>query len=97
MKKIIFFAIVILTTSSCEKGFLDRTPYDGLSDAKIWNSEKNILMQMNGVYSTFARDAMYDFYWYITNIGPDGYAWVRGTAGLLQAQGLATVRDAKFL
>lgn len=97
MKKIILFLIIIVTASSCEKGFLDRTPYDGLSDAKIWGSEKNILMQMNGVYSTFARDAMYDFYWYITNIGPDGYAWVRGTAGLIQSQGLATARDDKFL
>lgn len=98
MKKIIFLVtIMTLATISCQDNFLDRAPYDALSSSKVWTSDKNAMTAVNGIYSSFARGAMYNFYYYITNIGPDGFAWVRGGAGLTQAQGLATNRDGIFL
>lgn len=97
MKKYIFLTVVILTALGCNKEFLDRTPHDSLSSNKVWVSDKNAQTAVDGIYSSFARGAMYNFYYYITNIGPDGFGWVRGTAGLTQAQGQATTLDGIFL
>lgn len=97
MKKFIFFTMITLTTLSCEDNFLDRAPFDSLSSTKVWISDKNAQTAVDGIYSSFARGAMYNFYYYITNIGPDGFAWVRGGAGLTQAQGQATAQDDIFL
>lgn len=97
MKKIILLMIVVIATFGCNNNILDTAPYDGLSDVKIWNSEKNATMVLNGVYSSLALGAMLEQYYYVTNIGPDGFAWVRTGNGLGQASGLATSRDAIFL
>ena len=53
MKKIIILSIIsfAIVLSSCDDGFLDRKPYDALSNKNIWTSDANATMAINGIYS----------------------------------------------
>lgn len=99
MKKKIYVLMVMLLTFNlgCDDGFLDTTPYDGLSTSLIFNSDANALMAMNGVYSTLAnRSFEAEFFNYVTNLGPEGFDQIRPPWGMTHAMGLATARDANI-
>lgn len=99
MKKKLYALLVVLLTFNlgCDDGFLDTTPYDGLSKSLIFNSDANALMAMNGVYNVLANTSFEaEFYNYVTNLGPEGFEQGRAPWGLTHAQGLATARDANI-
>lgn len=99
MKKLILINIVLifLVSTSCNDGFLDRTPYHGLSSAVIWDSDNNAEMAINGMYRSFAQDAWYHPYYYMTCLAPEGYTIVRAAFGVSHMTGLATERDPRFV
>ncbi|GAA4445308.1 RagB/SusD family nutrient uptake outer membrane protein [Ravibacter arvi] len=98
-KKIYLFVLFILAlNTSCDDGFLDRVPYDGLSSSLIFNSDASALMAMNGAYSTLANLTFEaEFYNYVTNLGPDGFDYSRPVWGMSHSQSLATARDAQIV
>ena len=96
--KAYLFLLLLALHTSCDDGFLDRAPYDGLSSSLIFNSNENALMAMNGAYSTLANLTFEaEFYNYITNLGPDGFDYSRPTWGMTHSQSLATARDANIV
>ncbi len=98
-KKIyLFLFCVLMLQTSCDDGFLDTAPYDGLSSSLIFNSDANALMAMNGTYSTLANLSFEaEFYNYVTNLGPDGFDFSRPPWGMTHSTGLATSRDAQIV
>ncbi len=75
MKKIIILSIIsfAIVLSSCDDGFLDRKPYDALSNKNIWTSDANATMAINGIYSALNRtDALGGFFYNFSRLGPDG-------------------------
>lgn len=94
-KKLHLLWILLLSLNTgCDDGFLHTTPYDGLSNALIYNSDANASMAVNGIYNALSRNAFYtDFYSYVNNLGPESYEHNRGPWGLTHSQGLATTRD----
>ncbi len=98
-KKIyLFLFLILMLQTSCNDGFLDTTPYDGLSSSLIFNSDANALMAMNGAYRTLAKVSFEaEFYNYVTNIGPEGFDFARPPWGMSHSQGLATARDAQIV
>lgn len=96
--RLYIYLLVLVFHTSCDDGFLDRAPYDGLSSALIFNSDENALMAMNGAYSTLANLTFEaEFYNYVTNLGPDGFDYSRPTWGMTHSQSLATARDAQIV
>ena len=98
MKKIISINIlwVLLVMSSCNDGFLDRSPHDGLSSSVIWNSDENAEMAINGMYHTFAQVTWDQPYFYTTLLAPEGLTVVRAAFGVNHMTGLHTARDPRF-
>lgn len=96
--KAYLFLLFLALHTGCDDGFLDRSPYDGLSSALIFNSNENALMAMNGAYSTLANLTFEaEFYNYVTNLGPDGFDYSRPVWGMTHSQSLATARDAQIV
>jgi hypothetical protein len=67
MKKILLYTCVLLVTSTgCRKGFLDRSPQDAISDETYWTTEEQLTLALNGLYAnvknnnTIAMDQMGD-------------------------------------
>lgn len=97
MKRLRYFLLIILmgTLSACQKGFLDRRPYDSLSSENAWTSDDNATMAVNGIYNAMNRDENMAGYFYVfTNIGPDGYGYFRDES--IQ-RGLSTNRTGLYL
>ena len=100
MKKKIYIVIILLLTIifACDDGFLDKSPYDGLSSSMIFNSDANATMAINGVYTQVAQTSFnWQFFCFITNIGPEGLCLWRAAWGMSWTQGLGTIRDARVL
>lgn len=87
----------MLACSGCKKEFLDREPYDALSNTVIWNSEKTATLGINGIYQTFAQDSWYTIYWYATCLAPEGFTIVRSDFGLAHATGTTTPLSQRIL
>lgn len=98
MKKIAAYitSLFVLVSISCDDGFLDRTPHDGLSSAVIWNSDTNAEMAINGMYRSFAQESWYTPYYYTTTLAPEGYTIVRGNDGVNHMTGNATPNDPRI-
>lgn len=100
MKTIIKFNFICLCltalfSTSCDDGFLDRTPYTSLASSTIWTSDNNALMAINGIYSNARREwAMHGYAYHFTCWGPDGYNYFRGAAIEMNT---ATTRSGEFL
>ncbi|MEL7585864.1 MAG: RagB/SusD family nutrient uptake outer membrane protein [Prolixibacteraceae bacterium] len=93
-KKIsVLYILIIILTFGCDDGFLDTAPYNGLSNAVIFNNDENATMAMNGVYNAMAQNAFYDWFLILTNIGPDGFSWGRAPWGYNLVTGTGTSRD----
>lgn len=85
-----------LTTSACNKAFLDTYPYDGISSTKIFENDRNATLAVSGIYQSAAQNAFKDQFLTITTyMGPDGYTYGRSGANLGTAypMGLGTARD----
>jgi hypothetical protein len=98
MKKKIHILLVLLLSInvSCNDGFLDTTPYDGLSSSQIFNSDQYALMAINGAYNALAQNAFSaDFYVFVSCLGPEGYGHSRGDWGQGHSQGFGTSRHAQ--
>jgi len=94
MKRLAYF-LLIGVLSACQKGFLDRQPYDSLSSENAWTSDDNATMAVNGIYNAMNSDENMAGYFYIfTNIGPDGYGYFRDES--IQ-RGLSTNRTGLYL
>lgn len=74
MKKTIYaFIFLSALLFSCDDEFLDRKPYDALSNSNIWTSEANATMAVNGIYNALNRDnALGGYFLNFSNLGPDG-------------------------
>lgn len=96
--KIYILSILLVTAGvSCNKDFLDTTPYDGLSSGKIFENDANAKFAVNGIYQAVAQTAFNDpFINITTNLGPDSYSHGRPKNNAL-SMGLGTNRDASFL
>ncbi|WP_207515360.1 RagB/SusD family nutrient uptake outer membrane protein [Longitalea luteola] len=60
MKNIIWFAIVVLTLSSCKK-WLDVKPVSQVPESDLFNTAEGFEESLNGVYSRCARRDLYGF------------------------------------
>lgn len=95
---IYILSILLITTGvSCNKDFLDTTPYDGLSSGKIFENDANVKLAVNGIYQAVAQTAFKDpFINVTTNLGPDSYSHGRPNSNAV-SMGLGTNRDGPFL
>lgn len=85
----------MLIVSSCNNGFLDRTPYNSLSGGTVYTSDENALMAINGIYQISKSGwVMQGIPYRFTCFGPDGYDYFRNSNIEMAT---ATVRDAYFL
>ncbi len=50
-KAIIYFALGLLSLSSCKKDLLDKEPLDGYSASTLWKSEADAVAVLNGCYN----------------------------------------------
>lgn len=87
MKKIISFFIIIIGLNSCNDSFLDRFPFDGISDNVVWDSDDTAVKAVDGIYSTFAFNTWQIPIYYITNLSPEGCTLVRSDFGLAHSTG----------
>jgi starch-binding outer membrane protein, SusD/RagB family len=62
-------AIVLLTSVSCNKGFLDPANPGGITDADVWKDENLIMMFVNGLYNTRSG---YEYFNTLDNITDEG-------------------------
>ncbi|MEQ9439587.1 MAG: RagB/SusD family nutrient uptake outer membrane protein [Cyclobacteriaceae bacterium] len=86
-KYIIFLFLGLL---GCDDDFLDKTPYDAISNESIWSSDNNARMAVNGIYNALNRpNALGDFCLNFGNYGPDGMNHNGGSV----EQGLSTTRE----
>ncbi len=93
-KKIsVLYILIMISSFGCDDGFLDTTPYNGLSNAVIFNNDENATMAMNGVYNAMAQYAFKNPFLIITNLGPDGFSWGRANYGYSLVTGTATSRE----
>lgn len=78
MKKIVYlisFCCSILLGCS---DFLDRTPYNSISQNLAWTSDNNALMAINGIYRAANNtDALHGYCYNFTRWGPDGFNYFR--------------------
>lgn len=55
MKKIIFLALIILSTSSCLNDFLEVEPISDISTEIYWKSEKDVRAELNSGYTNIQK------------------------------------------
>lgn len=78
-----FFVILFgLVISSCEKDFLDRKPYDSISDAAVWNDITLVEAYVNYTYST-CRAGWFGNSWMDIS-SDDGHGIEKNSAQLIQ-------------
>jgi hypothetical protein len=97
MKNKIYFLFILLFALNigCNDNFLDRVPYNGLSSSMIFDSDKNAVMAINGVYTTLAKNSFdSNFFMFISTLGPEGVSVGRTNVGMSWAQGIGTTREA---
>ena len=95
MKKILFIFCTCALLTSCNDGFLDRTPYNSISSATIWKSDGNAIMGVNGIYANTKLEwTMMGFPYHFTRCGPDGFEMWRTSEMELNT---ATSRSGFFL
>lgn len=93
------FILVIslaLIFTSCKKDFLDRSPYDGVSSAVVFESDASATLAVNGIYQSAAQNAFKDqFLTVLSYMGPDGYTYGRSGVNLGTAfpMGQGTARE----
>ncbi len=63
---VLFLAMLIIF--SCKRTFLDKAPYDQISNDNFWNTEDDALMALTGVYAIAATSTEQDFLSYTTII-----------------------------
>ena len=55
INKTTIYSVILLMAgiswSGCKKNFLDRNPYDQISNETFWASEQDALLALTGVYS----------------------------------------------
>lgn len=85
--------LIIFSFASCNKDFLDTSPYNGISSTKIFDNDGNANLAVNGIYQAAAQNAfLTNFVKYATNMGPDAYSYGRPAPTAIFT-GTATNRD----
>lgn len=59
MKKILYIAVAgMLSLSACKQDFLERPPLDQVSDATFWQSENDVYLAVNAIYSQLPGEGL---------------------------------------
>lgn len=52
----IFFAVAVVFSASCKKGFLERNPMNSVSSQVFWATEADVQTGLAGVYSRLQQN-----------------------------------------
>src|SRR5690606_36975769 len=59
MKKILYIAVAsMLSLTACQQGFLGGSPLDQVSDATFWQSENDVYLAVNAIYSQLPGEGL---------------------------------------
>jgi starch-binding outer membrane protein, SusD/RagB family len=77
-------ALLLLTFIGCNESFLDLQPEDRITAVVFWQTEEDVKMALNGIYSVLREPAIYGFGAQLDACTPDAYQWAHWNQGLQQ-------------
>lgn len=70
-----FIALSLLTFNGCQESFLDVQPADRITSVTFWQSEADVNLALNGIYSVLKNRAIYGSGPTLDACTPDAYQW----------------------
>ena len=70
-----FIALSLLTFNGCQESFLDVQPEDRITSVTFWQSEDDVKLALNGIYSVLRDRGVYGSGPTLDAMTPDAYQW----------------------
>jgi starch-binding outer membrane protein, SusD/RagB family len=77
-------ALLLLTFNGCNESFLDVQPEDRITAVLFWQSEEEVQLAINGIYSVLREPGIYGLGAQFDACTPDAYQWAHWNQGLQQ-------------
>ena len=77
-------ALVLLTCNGCDESFLDVQPKDRITSVTFWQSESDVKLALNGIYSVLRHRGVYGSGPTLDAITPYAYQWAHWNGKELQ-------------
>jgi hypothetical protein len=87
MKKTLIYSLSVLFllfANGCNESYLEVLPEDKITSATFWQSEEDIILALNGIYSVLRHTAIYGAGPSFEACTPDGYQWSHWNGKLMQ-------------
>ena len=76
MKRLLLYSLVTLILfNGCSKNYLDVLPEDKITSANFWQSESDVKLALNGIYSVLRNRGVYGSGPTMDACTPDAYQW----------------------